>query len=65
MIGNKIGRPIMNYIFDKFETKNPGLYYLSQDIASKIKDSANTNLEVVSPERFAQEKCYMLVVVEF
>jgi hypothetical protein len=65
MIGAKIALPVTNFLIDKFKVKNPGLFYLTEEVMESIKKSTANSLEVFSPERFATEKKYMLLVVEF
>lgn len=64
MWANRIGLPIMNFTIDKFRTKQPGYYYLLQDLIEKIKHSADDGIEVVNPDRFQAEKKYLFLVIK-
>lgn len=64
MLSKRIGLPVMSFALEKFKTKQPGFYYLMEDVVNKLKDTANDGIELVNPERFEQEKKYMFLVIK-
>lgn len=64
LLGTRIGIPLANFIFEKFRVKQPGFYYLAEEVVAGIDKGIKDGIEVVNPERFAKEKKYVFMVVE-
>ena len=64
MLGGRVVLPVTRFILDKFKTKQPGFFYLMEDVVNKFKDAANDGIESVNPERFRREKKYMFLVLK-
>jgi SAM-dependent methyltransferase len=64
MLSRRIGIPVMRFTLEKFKSKQPGFFYLMEDVANKLKDTANDGMESVNPERFEKEKKYMFLVIK-
>ena len=64
MLGRRVVLPVARFTLDKFKTKQPGFFYLVEDVVSKLEDTANDGIEAVNPERFEQEKKYMFLVIK-
>ena len=64
MLSRRIVLPVTRFILDKFKTKQPGFFYLMEDVVNKLKDTANDGIESVNPERFEKEKKYMFLVIK-
>jgi len=64
MLGTRIGSPLADFIFGKFKSKQPGFYYLTEDIITSLEESLQKNIEIINPDRFKEEKMYIFMVVE-
>lgn len=64
MLSTRMGLPLMRFTLDKFKTKQPGFFYLVEDVVNKLKDTANDGIELINPKRFEQEKKYMFLVIK-
>lgn len=64
MLGRRVVLPVARFTLDKFKTKQPGFYYLVEDVVNKLEDTANDGIEAVNPERFEQEKKYMFLAIK-
>ncbi|HEY5590952.1 MAG TPA: class I SAM-dependent methyltransferase [Paludibacter sp.] len=56
--------PVMHYAFEKLRFKKAWIYYLIQDMKDSITKKINKELASVDPEKFANEKKYILFVLE-
>ena len=64
MLGGRVVLPVTRFILNKFKTKQPGFFYLMQDVVNKLENAANDGIESINPERFEQEKKYMFLVIK-
>ncbi len=64
MWGQRIALPLKEYIFSKLKTKQPGFYYALEHALESIDAGLVKNLETVNPVTFAQQKKYVLLVIE-
>ncbi|MBT8350151.1 MAG: hypothetical protein KJO26_02810, partial [Deltaproteobacteria bacterium] len=56
-------RPLSEFTKDKLRYKQPWLYYLSGNLREVFLHKANKEIAAIDPEKFAQEKKYMLFVL--
>lgn len=56
--------PLKNFAFEKFRYKQGFLYYLTQDLREGIDKKINKEVASIDPEKFANEKKYMIFVLE-
>lgn len=64
MWGSRIALPLKDYIFSKIKTKQPGIYYAMSEAIDSINVSIDLNMETVNPSTFANQKKYVLLVME-
>ena len=64
LMGERLGVPLAEYIFDKIETKTPALHFLLQDVIGQVRPGLREQLSVVDPEVFARDKIYALYALE-
>lgn len=57
-------RPLSEFTKDKLRYKQPWLYYLSGNLREAFLHKANKEIAAIDPEKFAQEKKYMLFVLQ-
>ena len=57
-------QPISEFAMDKLKYKQPWLYYLSSDFRETVLKKANKEIAAIDPEKFVQEKKYMLFVLQ-
>lgn len=64
MYANRFLVPMTHYAFEKLRYKKAWIYYLIQDMKDSINKKINKELASVNPEKFANEKKYILFVLE-
>jgi SAM-dependent methyltransferase len=64
MWGNNIVKPVKDFAFEKLNKKQPGVNYILQSIMKTISHKLDKSLDVVNPETFANNKKYVLMVLE-
>lgn len=64
MLAERIGIPLADFVTEKLKGKLPGLYYLIEDVWDQLNEKKDKNIEIINPDRFEQEKKYMLLVLE-
>lgn len=64
MIANRFLLPTGDYLLEKFRIKQPGLFYLTREIAGFIPPRLEYWAEMVNPERYRKEKKYMFLILE-
>ena len=57
-------QPLSEFAIKKLKYKQPWLYYLSNDFREAVLNKANKEIAAVDPEKFVQEKKYMLFVLQ-
>lgn len=61
---SKIGLPLKDFLIGKFQIKAPGFYYAFSEALPEIEKKLNKNIATVDPVVFAQNKKYILMVIE-
>jgi hypothetical protein len=64
MWGVRAALPLVRFLFERLQRRQPGLHHLLADVQSLAETAAAANLALVDPLRFAAEKRYMLVTLE-
>lgn len=64
MWGRRAGLPVVTFSIEKLQKKHPALYFLLQEAIQDLKVYITDHVDLVSPDIFAQEKKYMLLVIE-
>lgn len=64
MWGRRAGFPLFSFSIEKLQKKHPAIYFLLEEAIQDLKGYINDHLDLVSPEIFAREKKYMLLVIE-
>ncbi len=64
MLGERVGIAAADFIVGKIGRKRPAIHHLFQDIIREWRAYLSEQIETVSPEVFAREKKYMLMVME-
>ncbi len=64
MLGERVGVAAADFIVGKLRRKRPALFHLTQEIIGDWRAYLTEQIETVSPEVFAREKKYMLMVME-
>lgn len=63
-MATKLGLPVFDFGISKLKVKKKGYYYGVEPFIDEIKEKINKGLQVVNPELFAQNKRYILMVIE-
>jgi len=64
MWATQIGLPVKDFIVDKIQVKNPGLYYIIEQSLPEIEGKIDKNINIINPTLFAKEKKYVLMGIE-
>lgn len=64
MWGRKAGLPAVTFSIEKLQKKHPAVYFLFAELIENLRVYITDHLDLVSPEIFAREKKYMLLVLE-
>lgn len=64
MFGQRFGLPIAQFVTERLERKRPALHFLLQDVIGELRAQMQSQLDVVDPAIFVQEKKYMTLVIE-
>ena len=64
MVVSRFLMPLRNYLLKKYEIKQPGLFFLTQEIIDDILVKTDFWHEVVNPGRYSAEKKYMFLVLQ-
>jgi cyclopropane fatty-acyl-phospholipid synthase-like methyltransferase len=57
-------QPLSEFAIKKLKYKQPWLYYLSSDFREAVLNKANKEIAAIDPEKFVQEKKYILFVLQ-
>jgi len=57
-------QPLLEFAKDKLRYKQPWLYYLNSNFREAFLHKANKEIVAIDPGKFAQEKKYMLFVLQ-
>jgi hypothetical protein len=63
-LGNRLFLPLVEHFFDVLQRKNPGIFFLLEDAIDTGRTDLLKLMKYVDPETFAQERKYMLLVLE-
>ncbi len=61
--GQRVGLPVLDFLVEKLRVKNPGWYYLAEDMIPELMEKVEKNLKVVDPVQFAAVKKYLLMKI--
>ncbi len=61
--GTRVGVPVLDFLIEKLKVKNPGWYYLAEDVIPQLLEKVESNLKVVDPLQFSATKKYMLMKI--
>ncbi len=64
MWGRRVGMPLFRFSVEKFQRKHPAFYFLLGEAVADLDAYIRDHLKLVDPALFAQEKKYMLLVIE-
>lgn len=64
MWATRFGVPLMQFSFLKLRKKQPDVHYVLQEVLSMLEGVVHDNVEIVNPEKFAQQRRYMLLVMQ-
>lgn len=64
MWGSRFGVPLLKFVLLKLRAKQPAIHYILEDVFQMLDGTIADNLQVIDPETFAQNKRYMLLVME-
>jgi len=64
MWGRKAGLPAVTFSIEKLQKKHPAVYFLFAELIEDLRVYIADHLDLVSPEIFAREKKYMLLILE-
>jgi SAM-dependent methyltransferase len=64
MLGERVGMAAADFIVGKIRRKRPAVYHLLEGVIGDWRAYVAEQIETVSPEVFAREKKYMLMVME-
>lgn len=60
----QIGLPVKEFLTGKMKVKAPGFYYVLEEALPLIDEKLNKNIKTVDPAIFAENKKYILMVIE-
>lgn len=60
----QIGLPVKEFATNKVKTKAPGIFYAISEALPLIDKKINKNIQTVDPVVFAQNKKYVLMVIQ-
>ena len=61
LLADRIALPALDFAHDKLRAKYPGLHYVLEDVADRVRGAAVRSAEVLDPAVFAAHKRYMLM----
>lgn len=61
LLADRIALPALDFAHDKLRAKYPGLHYVLEDVADRVRGAAVRSAEVLDPVVFAAHKRYMLM----
>ena len=61
---NRFLNPLALFIKEKIKYKQGWIFYLTQELRTKLTDKSNKELAALDPDKFIKEKAYMLYVLE-
>ena len=61
---NRFLNPLALFIKEKIKYKQGWIFYLTQELRTKLTDKSNKELAALNPDKFIKEKAYMLYVLE-
>jgi|688.fasta_scaffold198030_3 cyclopropane fatty-acyl-phospholipid synthase-like methyltransferase len=64
MWATEIGMPLKDFILGKVAVKAPGIFYALEDALPEVEAKIQKNIETITPEIFAANKRYVLMVIE-
>ena len=63
LLATRIGLPALDFAHDKLRAKSPGLHYVLENVADRIRTVAVDGAAVIDPAAFAARKRYMLMTL--
>ncbi|MFN8286378.1 MAG: methyltransferase domain-containing protein [Chitinophagales bacterium] len=63
-LATQVGLPIKEFIEGKLEVKAPGIHYALQEALPLIEEKIDKNVRTITPDIFAANKRYVLMVIE-
>lgn len=64
MWANQIGIPVKDFVLEKLQVKAHGIHYAMENALLEIEQKINKNIAPITPEVFAKNKQYVLMVIE-
>lgn len=64
LLAQRLGVPLVEFIFDKIETKNTALHFILEEVIDDMRIKLKDQLKVIHPDIFARDKSYVLLVLE-
>ena len=61
-LGEHFGMPLFDYMRVKLQNREPGIYYLLDEVIREFRDVLLNNLAITDPDRFTLKKNYRLLV---
>ena len=63
LLAHRIGLPAVDFAVDKLRAKRPGLHYVVENVAERIRAAARRSTAAIDPAGFAARKRYMLMTI--
>lgn len=63
LLATRIGLPALDFAHDKLRAKSPGLHYVLENVADRIRAAAVDGAAVIDPAAFAARKRYLLMTL--
>ena len=64
MWGANLGRPLLDFVQNRFKRKHPALSYLLAETIEDVTTSIHDHLDIINPDIFKKEKSYRLLVLQ-
>ena len=64
MLAKRLGVPLIEFIFDKIETKTTALHFLLEEVIQDMRIKMDDQLKIINPDVFDHDKKYVLIVLE-
>jgi hypothetical protein len=64
LLGNRLFLPLVEHIIDDLKMKKPGTFFLLDDAVDTARADLLNLMKYIDPETFAQERKYMLLVLQ-
>ncbi len=63
LLATRIGLPTLDFAADKLRAKTPGVHYVVENVAERVRAAALRSAAVIDPAGFAERKRYMLMTL--